>query len=355
MKPEMKISTGILAGGKSSRMGTNKALLQFNNRRFIDRIADEMGGFSETLISVAQKGEYEDMGLPIVYDEHKDIGPIEGIYQIVKHASEDYVFICAADMPFMKRELIEYMAEFISSDYDCFVLMDEEHVHPLCAIYSKAVLPVIEELIGRGKYRLVNILNKVRTKYIRLEYTSFDKKLVRNINTRDEYRKIALPAVFCVSGVKDSGKTGLIIKLINEFIGEGYTVGVIKHDGHDYIMDHEGTDTERFAKAGAQVSAIFSDTQYSVNVKRGADAERMIGEAEGTDIIILEGLKNSAFPKIEVVRREISARSICDPNTLICIATDVVSPESVKCPVYGIDDIKGIFLCLKEYFNLQEI
>lgn len=352
MEPSIKISTGILAGGKSSRMGTNKALLQFNNRRFIDRIADEMSGFSETLISVAQKGEYEDMGLPIVYDEHRDIGPIEGIYQIVRHASEEYVFICAADMPFMKRELIEYMTEFISSDYDCFVLMDEDHVHPLCAIYSKAVLPVIEELIGEGKYRLINILNRVRTKYIRLEYTSFEKKLVRNINTRDEYKKMSLPAVFCVSGVKDSGKTGLIIKLINEFIGEGCTVGVIKHDGHDYIMDHEGTDTERFARAGAKVSAIFSDTQYSVNVRRSVDVEKMISEAEGTDIIILEGLKNSAYPKIEVVRREISAQSICDPKTLICIATDVVSPESVKCPVYDIDDIKGIFLCLKKYFML---
>lgn len=352
MEQSIKLSTGILAGGKSSRMGTNKALLQLNNRSFIDRLADEMSGFSETLISAAHKGEYEGMGLPVVYDEHKDIGPIEGIYQIVKHASEKYVFVCAADMPFMKRELIEYMAEFISSDYDCFVLTDDKHVHPLCAIYSKAVLPVIDEMIAEGSYRLINIFNKVRTKYIRLEYTGFDKKLVRNINTRDEYKKMQLPAVFCVSGLKDSGKTWLIIKLINEFINENYTVGVIKHDGHDYLMDYEGTDTERFARAGAQVSAIFSDTQYSVNVRRRVDVEKMISEAEGVDIIILEGLKSSSYPKIEVVRREISCQSVCGQNTLICIATDVVSPESVKCPVYDIDDIKGIFLCLKRYFEI---
>lgn len=347
-----RISTGILAGGKSSRMGTNKALLQLNNRRFIDRIADELSGFSETLISAAKKGEYEDMGLPVVYDEHRDIGPIEGIYQIVKHASEEYVFICGADMPFLKWELVAYMAEFISSDYDCFVLTDEKHVHPLCAIYSKAVLPVIEELIRGEKYRLMNILKQVRTKYIRLEYTCFDRKLVRNINTKDEYRKMTLPAVFCVSGVKNSGKTWLIVKLINEFIGEGYTVGVIKHDGHDYIMDHEGTDTERFARAGAQISAIFSDTQYSVNARRSVDAEKLIEEAEGTDIVILEGMKSSAYPKIEVVRRAVSSQSVCDPDTLICIATDAVSPESAECPVYDIDDIRGIFLCLKEHFGL---
>lgn len=351
----MKLSTGILAGGKSTRMGQNKALLEFNNRRFIDRIADELSGFSETVISAAAKGDYEDLGLPVVYDEHQEIGPIEGIYQILRAASQEYVFICAADMPFIKKELVSYMAEFISSDYDCFCLMDEEHVHPLCAIYSKRMLGVIEELIARGQYRLVNILNKVRTKYIKLEYTRFEKKLVKNINTKDEYRRLALPVVFCVSGVKDSGKTWLIVKLINEFIREGCSVAVIKHDGHDYVMDHEGTDTYRFRKAGAKYSAIFSDTQYSMNAAKKASIEEMAAlvlAGRDVDILIIEGLKESAYPKIEVVRQGISAKSICQPDSLICVATDVVSPDEVKCPVFGLDDIEGIFLCLKEYFGL---
>lgn len=351
----MKLSTGILAGGKSSRMGQNKALLKLNNERFIERIAKELGGFSETLISAAKKGEYEDLGLPMVYDEHSDIGPIEGIYQIIKHASEEYVFICAADMPFLKKELVSYMAEFVSSDYDVFCLMDEEHVHPLCAIYSKRVLDTIEELIAEGQYRLIQILNRVRTKYIKLEMTCFEKKLVKNINTKAEYKRLVLPVVFCVSAVKDSGKTGLIEKLINEFIKEDYTVGVIKHDGHDYVMDHEGTDTERFRKAGARCSAIFSDTQFSVNYAKKPSIGEMISYCKDLDVIIIEGLKESAYPKIEVVRRAISSHSICNPETLICIATDVVSPDEVKCPVYGLDDAEGIFLCLKTYFGLAEV
>lgn len=351
----MRLSTGILAGGKSSRMGQNKALLKLNNERFIERIAKELGGFSETLISAAKKGEYEDLGLPMVYDEHSDIGPIEGIYQIIKHASEEYVFICAADMPFLKKELVSYMAEFVSSDYDVFCLMDEEHVHPLCAIYSKRVLDTIEELIAEGQYRLIQILNRVRTKYIKLEMACFEKKLVKNINTKAEYKRLVLPVVFCVSAVKDSGKTGLIEKLINEFIKEDYTVGVIKHDGHEYVMDHEGTDTERFRKAGARCSAIFSDTQFSINYAKKPSIEEMISYCKDLDVIIIEGLKESAYPKIEVVRRAISSHSICNPETLICIATDVVSPDEVKCPVYGLDDAEGIFLCLKTYFGLAEV
>lgn len=350
----MLISTGVLAGGKSSRMGENKALLTINNKRFLDRITDELSSFDEVLVSAASKNDYKDIKYDIYEDEHKGIGPIEGIYQIVSHAANDYVFVCAVDMPFVSAELVSYMAEFISSDYDCYVMMDDNHIHPLCAIYSKAVLPVIEKLIAEGKYRLMGILNSLRTKYIRLESTCFDKKVVKNINTRDEYKKLVLPAVFCVSAVKDSGKTGLIIKLINEFINDGYTVGVIKHDGHDYIMDYEGTDTSRYRAAGAVMSTIFSDTQYSVNYSGKKSLEDMIELAKKEcEIIIIEGAKKSKYPKVEVVRKEISDRIVCDEDSLICVATDVVSGDDVACPVFGLDDVAGIFLCIKKHLGLE--
>lgn len=351
----MLISTGVLAGGKSSRMGENKALLTINNKRFLDRITDELSSFDEVLVSAASKNDYKDIKYDIYEDEHKGIGPIEGIYQIVSHAANDYVFVCAVDMPFVSAELVSYMAEFISSDYDCYVMMDDNHIHPLCAIYSKAVLPVIEKLIAEGKYRLMGILNSLRTKYIRLESTCFDKKVVKNINTRDEYKKLVLPAVFCVSAVKDSGKTGLIIKLINEFINDGYTVGVIKHDGHDYIMDYEGTDTSRYRAAGAVMSTIFSDTQYSVNYSGKKSLEDMIELVKKEcEIIIIEGAKKSKYPKVEVVRKEISDRIVCDEDSLICVATDVVSGDDVVvCPVFGLDDAAGIFLCIKKHLGLE--
>lgn len=351
----MNISAGILAGGKSTRMGRNKALLTINEKRFIDKIAEELSSFGEVLISAADKGVYEDMGLPVVCDEHRDIGPLEGIYQLLKSSDEEYVFICAADMPFITKELVSYMMEFVCSDYDCYVLADEEHIHPLCGIYSKRMLDRVQECIESGNYRLMRLLNKVRTKYIRLEYTSFDRKVVRNINTRAEYRELALPVVFCVSGIKDSGKTGLIIKLINEFIGEGYVVSVIKHDGHDYVMDREGTDTFRFTDAGAKVSAIFSQSQFTLHCKGETDIAQLtelVKRTRRSDIIIIEGMKNASYPKIEIVRGAVSDTPVCSPENLICIATDILSQGAVNCPVYDIDDMEGIFLCVKKYFGL---
>lgn len=351
----MNISTGILAGGKSTRMGKNKALLAINEKRFIDKIAEELGGFSEVLISAAEKGVYEDTGLHVVYDEHTDIGPLEGIYQILNAVKEEYVFICAADMPFITKELVSYMQEFVCSDYDCYVLMDEEHIHPLCGIYSRKMLDQVRACIEGGNYRLMKLLNSVRTKYIKLEYTSFDKKVVKNINTRAEYKELVLPVVFCVSGIKDSGKTGLIIKLINEFIRENYVVSVIKHDGHDYVMDYEGTDTFRFRSAGAGISAIFSPAQFSMNCQREIALEELLDlvkKSQKSDVIIIEGMKYASYPKIEVVRKAVCDTSICSPENLICIATDCLSQNAVQCPVYDIDDIEGIFLCVKKYFGL---
>ena len=342
-------------------MGQNKALMEFNNDTMIGRILKQFKGSCEVFVSAAQKGLYEEDGLTVVYDDHRDIGPIEGIRKVLLASNEEYVFVCAADMPFINRDIADYIAEFISSDYDCYVVTDGERIHPLCAIYSKKVLPVIEELISRGRYRLTDILNAVRTRQISLKYTSFDTKILRNINTKDEFLKILLPVVFAVSGFKNSGKTWLIEKLINEFIGDGYSVGVLKHDGTDHISEIEGTDTDRYRKAGAGCTCVYSDTRYvlSADAAEGeASAERMLrlisSGKNPPDIVILEGFKKSAYPKVEVVRKEAYQKSVADPDTLICIATDTISPEEVHCPVYRLDDVKGIFSCLKKHFGLVQ-
>ena len=353
------LSVGILAGGNSTRMGQNKALMEWNQERMIDRLADRMGAFSEVIISAADRGVYENMGLPIVYDVHRNIGPMEGIYQVLSKAKNEYVFICAVDMPNVSAQLVSYLADFICSDYDCYVIADEDHIQPLCAIYSKKILPVIEELISKGEYRLRNILSRVRTKYVSLEYSRFDKSVVKNINTYADYVELAKPFVFCVSGLHDSGKTGLIVKLINEFIGDGYSVGVLKHDGHDCYTDVRGSDTARFTEAGAVCTSIMTKSRYSIHVKESMDVamliEQMCRMESVPDIIIIEGMKHSGYPKIEVIRQEICGKSVCDPRSLICIAADEMSFEQMDCPVYGLSDIQGIFLCLKKYFGLERL
>lgn len=350
---EVKFSAAILAGGKSTRMGQDKALLKLNNERFIDRLISEFSGCDEVFISVAHKGDYSDTGIPSVVDENSEIGPIEGIRQSLIFAGNDYVFVCAADMPFLRKGLAEYLAEFISSDYDAYVIRDEKRIQPLCAIYHKSLLPIIEEQIANGKYRLVDVLSRVRVKYVDLTKSCFETKIVKNINTRDEYAAIKEPAVFCVSGIKNSGKTFLIERLINEFINDGLSVGVIKHDGHDFECDIRGTDSYRFYDAGAAGVAVFSGTHAFVHKRQTVTIRELIMQMQEYDIVIIEGLKDSEYPKVEVVRSAVSSKGVCNPDTLICIATDSKDLGISNCPVYGLDDVHEVFCCIKRFLNIN--
>ena len=149
--------------------------------------------------------------------------------------------------------------------------------------------------------------------------------------------------IFAVSGVKDSGKTTLISRLIPHFKRKGLSVSVIKHDVHDFIPDVPGTDTYRLRSAGAQGAAVFSGSRAMVIKDDVTVSEKeLIREFPDADIIILEGFKYSEYPKVEVVRREVSSGPVCDPVFLLAVATDL-SPEEFSgkysgIPVYGLEE-----------------
>ncbi len=342
----MKLTAAILSGGKSTRMGRDKALLELGRQRFIDHLAQELSALGKVILSVAEKGDYGQCGLPAVADEKKGIGPIEGIRQALRFAGSDYVFVCAVDMPFVRGEMMLYLAEYISSDYDAWVFCEEDRIHPLCGIYSRSVLPVIQNLIREEQYSLRSLLSHIRTKYVDISTSCFGRDTLRNINTPDDFRAMRRPVVFCVSGLKNSGKTHLVERLIHAFADRGMSAGVIKHDGHSFECDIEGTDSYRFYQAGAMATAVYSGSQSFLRMRRQADVEELIRLMGDLDVVMIEGLKDSSRPKVEVIRAEVSGSSICDSSTLLCIAADTSLSGSIPCPVFDLDDTEGIVQCI---------
>ena len=315
----IKLSTAVLVGGKSRRMkGKNKSFLKYDNQAFIDHILSQLADFDERLLSVATRVEYESYS-DLVEDEVKEVGPLGGLYTCLKRCRNEYLFICATDMPLIKKELIEFMREFISSDYDCYVIESDAKVHPLCGIYHKRILPVIEQMMVEKNYRMMELLRRVNVKYIPLQYSCFDESVVANINQPREWLMLKKPAVFCVSGVKNSGKTTLITELIKAFNEEGYRVGVIKHDGHEFEIDIEGTDSYQYRQAGSEAAVIYSQTQYAlIQSWKSVDVEQLISYLTDMDLIMVEGLKHSHYPKVEVVREKM----VCQEQNLLAIVTD---------------------------------
>lgn len=138
-----------------------------------------------------------------------------------------------------------------------------------------------------------------------------------------------------ICGVKNSGKTTLIEHLVHELAGRGLNVCVIKHDGHDFVCDKEGTDSWRFVEAGAIGAAVFSRRQLFVRrlgsfPSLGNEVEEaraflreLCGAFPDADVILAEGGKELPLPKIEVVRSAISNTPVSNPKGRFLIVTDL--------------------------------
>lgn len=131
------------------------------------------------------------------------------------------------------------------------------------------------------------------------------------------------PVVIAVSGVKNSGKTTLIETMLPLLTEAGLNVAVVKHDGHCFDPDPPGTDTGRFMAAGAAGTAIFDGEKFKIVKKQPVTEDVLIGQFPEADLILLEGFKYTTWPKLEVVRGEISQAPVSDPATLVALVTDL--------------------------------
>ena len=147
--------------------------------------------------------------------------------------------------------------------------------------------------------------------------------------------------IIAVSGVKNSGKTTLLTKLIPALIDRGITCAVIKHDGHGFAADREGTDTCRMLASGAMGAAIFDGEKFQAVKYAAVTEEDLFSLYPEADLILLEGFKWTDYPKIEIVRKGVSEQTVCDRDTLLALVTDTVL-RVPGVPTCTPDDIAGI-------------
>ena len=162
------------------------------------------------------------------------------------------------------------------------------------------------------------------------------------------------PLFYAVSGVKNSGKTTLITKLLPVLTGRGLKVATIKHDGHDFQTDVPGTDTFAHFRAGAYGTVVFSDHKYMVVKQRQDEVSKKKLTPEQmaaawfpeADLILLEGFKDSDYPKLEIIRSANSSACVCKGRYLRAVVTDA-EPGTIKglpekVPVFGLEDAEQI-------------
>ncbi|MGN0399137.1 MAG: NTP transferase domain-containing protein [Blautia sp.] len=190
----IKIAAGILAGGRSTRMGKNKASLEWKGQTFLDRVLSACQDFQEVYVSVDDRDKYASCRAVLVEDEKQGYGPLEGIYQILKIMDADYALILATDMPMVSREFVRDFTGKLTGQEECLVLRMEGRSQPLCSVYSKKLLPLIEAMRRNEEHKPGLLFQKANCRYVDLEEMHYGKETVENVNTPAEYRRICQEA-----------------------------------------------------------------------------------------------------------------------------------------------------------------
>lgn len=192
----------ILAGGKSSRMGFNKAFIEIprslhtppqykGSTTIIERtvrLFQEI--FDEIIIVTNTPLEYEQFDVRIATDLIKGAGSIGGVYTGIFHASSEQAFVSACDMPLLDKDAILKMLE-MAGEADVIVPFVNNQFHPLHAVYSKNCLKAVEKAIKSGDLRINNLLKNLHIKKVEDIFAKEPASLsVYNVNTKDELLQI---------------------------------------------------------------------------------------------------------------------------------------------------------------------
>jgi len=184
----------VLAGGRSARMGTNKALLQFGGTRIIERLLRAIRPLFQEIAIVANDAEaYADLGVPIWPDRIPGKGALGGIYTAVYRSALPQVFCIACDMPFPSQAVIAHLRD-LASGYDVVVPRTADGYQPLHAVYGKSCLPSMEAMIQADSLKIDRLFPTVRLRTVEEgELRPLDPGLrcFVNVNTWEELKVAA--------------------------------------------------------------------------------------------------------------------------------------------------------------------
>lgn len=197
MTNSINVGYGIMAGGLSSRMGEDKAFLDYMGQPLIKHIADIIGSENSLYVSVSDNNKSikctEILGSEAIMlpDEIKEYGPLEGLYQLLGNCTEDALFIMAVDMPLITKELLTSVLKVYDNE-DVLVLRSNDRIHPLFGIYSKRIYGIVNDLRNQDIHKIMRIYDKCNTRIIDIEELGFSVDVLANINTREDYERLLL-------------------------------------------------------------------------------------------------------------------------------------------------------------------
>jgi molybdopterin-guanine dinucleotide biosynthesis protein A len=202
----MQASGFITAGGRSSRMGRDKAWLDLQGRPMIEWVIEALKPVASSIHLIASSADYARLGFPVLADTHTGVGPLEAIRVALANSPSPWALLVGCDMPFVTAELFTQLVKYADqpsqhlglSPHDSAVaavvpLNSQGLLEPLCALYSVTALSTVSELIEAGERKVSRLFDRVATRFVtfdEIKQLPGSSRFFENINTPDEYESV---------------------------------------------------------------------------------------------------------------------------------------------------------------------
>jgi molybdopterin-guanine dinucleotide biosynthesis protein A len=176
-----RFAGSVLVGGRSRRMGRDKALLTIGDRYLVQHVADTVAGAAGSVVLVGDSARYGELGYPVIADRYPDFGPVGGIATALAASSPNGSLVVACDMPAVTVDVLKILLELASiGDSDCVVpLTPDGAEHPLCAVYAHSALGQFEAAVLEDVRTVKHVLKRLRVQTVRMQGSTW----ARNVNT----------------------------------------------------------------------------------------------------------------------------------------------------------------------------
>lgn len=189
MPTNQNITGVILAGGKNSRMGSDKGLLQVGGKSIIERQIAVLQPLVKEIIIIHNGDNYTELGHQIYKDIMPDCGPMGGIYTALMVSQTAKIFVLSCDMPFISSELVKMIIEK-TENCEIAIPRNGEKLEPLCAVYDQSCIETFRELLDQKALKMMDALKLFRVKELTITQEILAKQPFTNINTPEDYLKI---------------------------------------------------------------------------------------------------------------------------------------------------------------------
>jgi molybdenum cofactor guanylyltransferase len=179
----------VLAGGKSTRMGQDKAALSLNGRTLLEHSLGVLRQVCRDVAILGKRELYGSLG-PVYEDIFPGCGPLGGIHAALSNSQTRFNLIMAVDTPFLAPEFLSYLAERAMASNAIVTTPEiDDYTQPLCTVYSLDFRPIAEQALRKGNYKIVPLFPPDRTLVIKeaeLRQFAFAADMFENLNTPDD-------------------------------------------------------------------------------------------------------------------------------------------------------------------------